>query len=405
MLSATPVNNRFYDLRNQLALAYEGNSEAWRGKLDTSRSIEEIFRNAQKAFNSWSELDVELRTTDKLMRMLDFDFFEILDAVTIARSRCHIEKYYNVSEIGKFPMRLPPISNRPPLTDLSNAITYSEIYDLLLSLTLSIYTPSNYILSSRIEKYADLNHERKNSLTQLGREQGIRRLMSINLLKRLESSIHSFRLTLKRIQGLICSTLDTISHYDPNLILELNDLTSTADFDADDQETDLFTVGKKVKIALEDMDYVTWQRDLEEDFNTLCVLVNMVENITPEHDSKLQMLLSTIAEKIDHPINPGNRKVIIFTAFSDTAEYLYNHASTFALNKFKLHTALITGSINGRTTVPKFKAELNNVLTCFSPISKDKAALMPDGPNQTLICSSPLTVFPKVRIYKIATVS
>ena len=388
MLSATPVNNRFYDLRNQLALAYEGNSEAWRDKLDTTRSVEEIFRNAQKAFNTWSEWDVELRTTDKLMRMLDFDFFEILDAVTIARSRRHIEKYYNVGEIGKFPTRLPPISKRPPLTDLSDAITYSEIYDLLLSLTLSIYTPSNYILPSRMEKYADLNHEGKNSLTQVGREQGIRRLMSINLLKRLESSVHSFRLTLNRIQDLICTTLDTIAHYDPNLTLELNDLTSTVDFDSDDQEMDLFTVGKKVKIALEDMDYVTWQHDLEEDFNTLYVLVNMVADITPEHDSKLQMLLSTIAEKIDHPINPGNRKVIIFTAFSDTAEYLYDHVSAFAQNKYGLHTALVTGSVSGRTTVPKFKADLNNVLTCFSPISKDKAALMPDGPDIDLLIAT-----------------
>lgn len=212
--------------------------------------------------------------------------------------------------------------------------------------------------------------------------------MSINLLKRLESSVHSFRLTLKRIQDLICSTLDTIAHYDPSLTLELNDLTSTVDFDADDQEMDLFTVGKKVKIALEDMDYVTWQHDLEEDFNTLYVLVNMVADITPEHDSKLQMLLSTIAEKIDHPINPGNRKVIIFTAFSDTAEYLYDHVSAFAQDKYGLHTALVTGSVSGRTTVPKFKADLNNVLTCFSPLSKDKAALMLDGPDIDLLIAT-----------------
>ena len=199
MLSATPVNNRFYDLRNQLALAYEGNSDAWIDKISTHRSVDEIFRNAQKAFNLWSEWDVELRTTTQLMRMLDFDFFEILDAVTIARSRRHIEKYYNVNEIGRFPTRLPPISKRQPLTNLENAVTYSEIYNMLLSLTLSSYTPSNYILPSRMEKYAELNHEGKNRLTQAGREQGIRRLMSINLLKRLESSVHSFRLTLQRI--------------------------------------------------------------------------------------------------------------------------------------------------------------------------------------------------------------
>ena len=388
MLSATPVNNRFYDLRNQLALAYEGNSDTWRGKLNTDRSVEEIFRNAQKAFNTWSEWDVELRTTDKLMRMLDFDFFEILDAVTIARSRRHIEKYYNVSEIGKFPKRLPPISKRPPLTDLEDTVTYNEINEMLLSLTLSIYTPSNYILPSRMEKYAALNHEGKNSLTQVGREQGIRRLMSINLLKRLESSVHSFLLTIKRIQDQICSTLDTIAHYDPNLTLELNDLTSTVDFDADDQESDLFSVGKKVKIALEDMDYVTWKQDLEEDFNTLYVLVNTVSKITPEHDSKLQILLDTIAQKIENPLNPGNKKLIIFTAFSDTAEYLYDNVSRFAQSEFGLNTALVTGSVDGRTTVPKFKADLNNVLTCFSPISKDRASLMPDGPDIDILIAT-----------------
>ena len=388
MLSATPVNNRFYDLRNQLALAYEGNSEAWHGKLDAERSVEEIFRNAQKCFNTWSERSVEQRTTDQLMRMLDFDFFEILDAVTIARSRRHIEKYYNIGEIGKFPTRLPPISKQPPLTDLGGAITYSDIYEMLLSLTLSIYTPSNYILPSRMEKYIRLNHEGQNRLTQTGREEGIRRLMSINLLKRLESSVHSFRLTLKRIQDLICSTLNTISNYDPSLTLELNDLTNTVDFDADDQELDLFTVGKKVKIALEDMDYLTWKHDLEEDFNSLYVLVSMVEDLTPEHDSKLQMLLETISEKIAHPINPENRKIIVFTAFSDTAEYLYDHVSSHVQKQFGLHTALITGSVNGRTTVPKFKANLNNVLTCFSPLSKDKAALMPKEPDIDILIAT-----------------
>ncbi len=381
MLSATPVNNRFTDLRNQLALAYEGNSEAWSGKLDSQRSVEEIFRNAQKQFNAWSGRSPEERSTDQLMRMLDFDFFGILDAVTIARSRRHIEKYYNVGEIGKFPTRLPVISKRPPLTDLGSAVTYPEIYEMLLSLTLSIYTPSNYILPSRMEKYASLNHEGKNSLTQVGREEGIRRLMSINLLKRLESSVHSFQLTLTRIQNLISTTLNTIAHYDPAHTLELTDLLQAADLDADDQEADVFTVGKKVKIALEDMDYVTWQHDLQEDFNTLYVLTNMVADITPEHDTKLKMLLETLAHKIENPINPENRKMIIFTAFSDTAEYLYDHVSRYAKENYGLNTALITGTTAGRTTIPKFKADLNSVLTCFSPISKDREALMPDAPD------------------------
>lgn len=350
--------------------------------------MEEVFRNAQKVFNEWSKLDVASRTTDQLMQMLDFEFFQILDAVTIARSRRHIEKYYDVSEIGKFPTRLPPISKRPPLTDLPGAISYSEIYDDLLSLTLSIYTPTNYILPSKLEKYAKLNHEGKNHLTQAGREQGIRRLMSINLLKRLESSLHSFQLTLGRIEQLIAQTLDTIAHYDPTATLELNDLSGVADLDADDQESDLFTVGRKVKIELADMDYVTWRKDLEEDQHTLRMLLKAVSQITPAHDSKLRMLLDTITEKIEHPINPGNKKVIIFTAFSDTAQYLYDHVSAFAGEKYGLNTALVTGSVEGRTTIPKFKADLNNVLTCFSPRSKDKAALMPDGPDIDLLIAT-----------------
>ncbi len=388
MLSATPVNNRFYDLRNQLALAYEGNSSAWKDKLDTNRSVEEIFRSAQKQFNAWSKLAPSQRTTEQLMRMLDFDFFEILDAVTIARSRQHIEKYYNIEEIGNFPTRLPPVTKQPPLTDLNNAITYDEIYELILSLTLSIYTPSNYILPSRLKKYADLNHEGKNSLTQAGREEGIRRLMSINLLKRLESSVHSFRLTLQRIRDMIADTLDTIHTYDPHKIIELKDLTGAADFDADDMESDLFTVGRKVKIALEDMDYLTWQRDLQTDFETLQLLLGMVADITPGHDSKLQTLLQTLAEKQREPLNKDNRKVLIFTAFSDTAQYLYEQVSVYMLRSFGLHTALVTGSVEGRSTVPKFKADLNNVLTCFSPVSKDRAALMPDGPDIDILIAT-----------------
>ena len=388
MLSATPVNNRFYDLRNQLALAYEGNSSAWKDKLDTNRSVEEIFRSAQKQFNAWSKLAPSQRTTEQLMRMLDFDFFEILDAVTIARSRQHIEKYYNIEEIGNFPTRLPPVTKQPPLTDLNNAITYDEIYELILSLTLSIYTPSNYILPSRLKKYADLNHEGKNSLTQAGREEGIRRLMSINLLKRLESSVHSFRLTLQRIRDMIAATLDMIHTYDPHKIIELKDLTGAADFDADDMESDLFTVGRKVKIALEDMDYLTWQRDLQTDFETLQLLLGMVADITPGHDSKLQTLLQTLAEKQREPLNKDNRKVLIFTAFSDTAQYLYEQVGAYMLRSFGLHTALVTGSVEGRSTVPKFKADLNNVLTCFSPISKDRAALMPDGPDIDILIAT-----------------
>ncbi|HIW26532.1 MAG TPA: DUF4368 domain-containing protein [Candidatus Lawsonibacter pullicola] len=308
MLSATPVNNKFIDLKNQLALAYEGDAAQINEKLDTTKSIDEIFRQAQTAFNAWSKLPTDQRTTDALLKTLDFDFFELLDSVTIARSRKHIEKYYNTADIGNFPSRLPPISLRPCLTDLDGAINYNEIYNLLMSLSLTIYTPSSYIMPSKMAKYIDLTHNKGTSLTQKGREEGIRRLMSINLLKRLESSVYSFRLTLDRIKELINGTIQTIKNYrSGGCMLDLTDMSNAQDFDYDDQNTDFFSVGKKVKIDLADMDYVSWQRELEKDADNLELLSLMIADITPEHDTKLQTLFDTIRSKQKHPINPGNR--------------------------------------------------------------------------------------------------
>lgn len=378
MLSATPVNNRFIDLRNQLALAYEGDAAELNGKLDTQKPIDEIFRQAQKAFNAWSKLSAGQRTTEKLLSMLDFDFFTLLDGVTIARSRRHIQKYYNMADIGQFPRRLKPISLRPCLTDLPRAINYKDIYEQLNALNLSIYTPSNYIQPSRLSQYIEQTHNKGNSLTQQGREEGIRRLMSINLLKRLESSVYSFRLTLERINKLIADTIATIQNYqNGGQVLELDDLSAAEDWDADDQNTDFFTVGRKIKIDLADMDYLTWLRDLQSDAETLQLLLFMVADITPAHDSKLRQLFDLIDQKITNPINPDNRKLIIFTAFSDTADYLYQHVSRYAKEKFGLNTAEVTGNVEGRTTIPGLRCDLNTVLTCFSPISKHKDDLMP----------------------------
>ena len=383
MLSATPVNNRFIDLKNQLALAYEGDSAQINEKLDTSTSIDEPFRRAQKAFNVWSRLPAEERTTDALLKMLDFDFFEVLDSVTIARSRRHIKKYYDTTDIGKFPERLKPISLRPCLTDLGDAINYNQIYELLISLNLSIYTPTYYIMASRLSKYEDLTHNKGTSLTQKGREEGIRRLMSINLLKRLESSVYAFRLTIDRVYHLIQSTIETIHVYQSGeQLLDLQDLSDADEFDLDDQNTDYFSVGRKVKIDLADMDYLSWLRDLEKDAENLQLLSLMIGDITPEHDTKLQTLLNLIRKKQEHPINPGNRKIIIFTAFSDTADYLYQQVAPFVKQNFGLNTAEVTGTVDGKTTIPRLQADLNTVLTCFSPISKGRDILMPGSTEE-----------------------
>ena len=389
MLSATPVNNRFVDLKNQIALAYEGESSVLDSKLNISRSIEDIFKQAQGAFNAWSKLEPQDRTTARLLKMLDFDFFELLDGVTIARSRKHIEKYYDTSDIGTFPKRNIPISKRPGLTDLDTAINYNEIFEQLSMLQLCIYTPTLFILPSKLEKYMSKYDSRqvKGGLTQSGREQGIRRLMATNLMKRMESSVYAFRLTLVRIKDYIDKTIETITEFENTSHIQsmvFSDITNIqeTEFDGDDINDDVLAIGKKVKIDLADMDYKTWKHELEKDKEILDLMVCMIADITPEHDSKLQELFDVIDEKQEHPINAGNKKIIIFTAFADTADYLFETVSVYAKKKFSLDTALITGSVDGKTTISGLKADLNTVLTCFSPISKGKNLLLPNNTDE-----------------------
>lgn len=216
--------------------------------------------------------------------------------------------------------------------------------------------------------------------TQANREQGIRRLTAINLMKRMESSVYSFNLTLTRIKDLINSTIETIDRFDKHsgTTLDLTDISDMDEFDAEDQNSDeLFSFGRKVKIDLADMDYVSWRDSLAKDADVLELLTLLVGDITPEHDSKLQELFRVIDNKITHPINEDNKKLIIFTAFADTAGYLYDNVSRYVKDRYGLNTAMVSGSVEGRTTCPKLRADLNTVLTCFSPISKDKELLMP----------------------------
>ena len=342
MLSATPVNNRFGDLKNQLQLAYEGRSSSFDDALGLGKNVDDIFTNAQKVYNHWTKLKAEERTTERLLNDLSYDFFQLLDAVTIARSRSHIMKYYDTSAIGEFPHRLPPISRRPKLTDISNAINFKDIATELDNLNLSIYTPSLYLHDSARNSYT-IDYE-GSGLSIDGREKGLRNLMATNLLKRLESSVNSFRLTLERITAYIDETISLI-----------------------DQEAEEIR-----GFRLRDMDYISWRRDLSADQEVLSMLLLMLEDITPAHDSKLQMLIEDLKEKFAHPINKDNRKVLIFTAFADTADYLYQELAERIKADCGLNVALITGSTEGKCTIPKFECTFNNVLTFFSPISKDK---------------------------------
>lgn len=384
MLSATPVNTKFLDLKCQLELAYEGNAANIDPLLNTSRSINDIFIAAQKAFNKWSKLPAEERTIDSLQKSLDFDFFELLDSVTIARSRKHIQTYYNTKDIGNFPRRLTPLSLRPPLTNLNKAITYNEIFDILMMLNLSVYKPSFFILPSKREKYDKLYDSNKPNanLNQIGREQGISYLMAMNLMKRMESSIYSFRLTLERIQSYISSIVDVIKKFEKHKdeMLSLTDISNMTELDSEDENAeDLLKVGRKMQINLADMDTISWKRDLERDLDNLAILDSMVRDITPEYDTKLQTLINIVETKINNPINSGNRKILIFTAFVDTAEYLYNNIAPKMKAKYGIDTALISGSVDGKSTIKGLKCDLNTVLTCFSPISKDKEMLMPQN--------------------------
>ena len=377
MLSATPVNNRFNDLKNQLQLAYEGESEAFDKLLPTNKGIDDIFRQAQASYNIWANFTPEERTTERLLRMLDFDFFRLLDAVTIARSRKHIQQFYDTTDIGTFPARLKPISRQPQLTDLDTAINYNEIFEQLQLLHLAIYAPSAFIQPSKLSKYRDDEESTTgHRLSIEEREKGIQRLMNMQLLKRLESSVNSFRLTLGRIRDYMQETIDLINRFQTGE--KLISVDDYEDIDGDEDEQD-FTIGKKKnKILLDDMDYVSWKKEIESDLEIIRLLLTMLQSITTDHDSKLQQLVCDLRNKFAHPINGDNKKVLIFTAFSDTAVYLYDYLAETIKSKHGLNVALVTGDVEARSTLKlREKLDFNKVLTLFSPVSKERKAVYP----------------------------
>ncbi len=383
MLSATPVNNRFNDLKNQLALAYEGNSSNINAILNTKRGVDDIFKRAQYHFNKWSKLPSAERTTETLLNMLDFDFFELLDSLTIARSRKHIQKYYDIEEIGKFPKRLKPISHFCNLTQRPDVISYDEIYKELSKLNLSLYAPFNYILPSKMSFYESMYDTivkgGLGSLKQLDRERSLQTLMRINLLKRLESSVDAFRITLSKMLNNIDTTIGEIDKFDSYASKEITAYKEIDNINLDDEDEWLdeeYSIGDKVKINLSDMDRISWREDLTRDREIISYLLEEMGKITPLHDLKLSTLKYIIEEKITNPINKGNKKIIIFTAFSDTADYLYEEIAPYVLDNFNLHTAKVVGSDVNKNTL-KLKNDFHTILTCFSPVSKEKDLIMP----------------------------
>lgn len=395
MLSATPVNNKFTDLRNQLALAYEGESSNLTKHLKTKKTVEAIFKNAQRAFNDWSKLEPEQRTPKAILDSLDIDFFELLDSVTIARSRKHIQTFYDTTDIGHFPKRRAPLSYRCPLTTRNDVVSLNDIFDHLKLLKLSVYAPISYILPSRLKKYEELYDTEvdggKGKLRQVDREKSLVALMTTNLLKRLESSVYSFRKTLQSLSDNHNRVIALIDKFHrKGGVTEISDLEEAMDL-LDDDDGEAFqemSIGKKVQIQLMDMDLASWQQDLSADLEMIDALLASVSKIAPKDDAKLQHLIKHVDDKIEQPINTikgkGNKKVIIFTAFADTGQYLYEQLAPQLWSTQQIHTAMVTGSSPPKSTLKSAKRgyDIQEILTLFSPISKSKAAILPQEPAE-----------------------
>lgn len=374
MLSATPVNNRMNDLKNQVAFITEGTDAA----LDDVgiKSIEQTLKIAQTRFNSWLQQDPATRTIETLLDALNFEYFKLLDVLTIARSRKHVEKYYDTSEIGKFPERLKPLNIKADI-DASNLFAeLKEVNKDIRRLNLATFAPLRYVRSDKLEEYSrkyDLNLDDGTIFKQLDREESLIHLMRVNLLKRMESSIHSFGLTVERMLNGVKDLLDRIDNHEQSDVEEFN----IEEIDQESAEFEPFVVGKKVKVLLQDVDRIRWRQDLEEDHTLLVQLLREAREIDPARDDKLIKLRRLIENKLANPVNNGNKKVIVFTAFADTADYLYDNLAPWIQNKYGLHAATVSGVGTNRLTMPGIRKDLSSILTSFAPISKERDKVDP----------------------------
>lgn len=369
MLSATPVNNRLADLRNQIAFATEGYDTAL---LDHGiASIDNTTRLAQKQFNRWLNLDETERTATRLVEMLGFDYFTLLDLLTIARSRKHIEKYYGTSETGRFPDRLKPINIKSDVDSSGEFRSIREINQEIRRLKLASYAPLRYVLPHKQEaydkKYSTEIRGGEGFFRQVDREESLIHLIRINVLKRMESAVSSFTLTVQRQLEDVKATLARIE----SRAKEFEEI-EIGDVDIDDPVFESLLVGRKVKVLLKDVDLIRWKQDLTWDRNRLATLYTAAAQIGPVRDAKLAALREVIEHKCENPINQGNRKVIVFTAFADTARYLYDQLAPWAKTTLALETALVTGTGQNQTTLPGLRKDLASILTAFAPRAKER---------------------------------
>lgn len=381
MLSATPVNNRMNDLKNQVAFITEGNDQAF---IEHGiESISQVMKDAQRKFTQWfRDSDPDEIDIDALMESLDGGYFRILDMLTIARSRKHIQKYYDTSDIGEFPERLKPITIHSPIDSNNQLKDIGQIYDEISILTLASYSPLKYVRPDKRKEYEekyDMTTKTGSIFKQVDREQSLIHLMRVNLLKRLESSIYSFKLTTKKLIFTIEKNLEKIEeHQKGEIDLDLN----ITEINIDDTELEDLLAGGKTKVLIQDLDLIRWKQDLHNDRDILANLLARIELIDTTRDAKLHELKRRIVEKIEKPINPENKKIIIFTAFADTAKYLYESLGSTLQNEYGLHSALVTGGGSNKTNMPNCRTELSSILTNFSPISKKRDQIFPEEENE-----------------------
>ena len=388
MLSATPVNNKMNDLKNQIAFITEGDDEAFKSYgID---SITQVMRDSQRRFTQWFRNgDPDDLNVNELLESIDGAYFRILDMLTIARSRKHIEKYYDTTNIGKFPTRLKPDTVYPEIDTKGKFKDIGQVYDEISTLTLASYSPLGYVFENKREYYEakyDMETHTGSVFRQVDREQSLIYLMRVNLLKRLESSIHSFKLTTEKLIHLVETNLKQLKdHQNGETDYELN----ITDVDIDDKELEDLLVGGKTKVLIQDIDTIRWKQDLEHDKRILTVLLGNIKLIDVERDAKLKELKRRISEKVDNPFNRDNKKVIVFTAFADTANYLYRELSDWLKNDKGLYSALITGSGNNKTTMKDCRKDLSSILTNFSPRSKNRNEIFPDATKEidVLFCT------------------
>jgi len=378
MLSATPVNNRFNDLKNQLRLAYGGGANEMNRILGHSgRTVEAVFRDAERAFRDWSDSEDGPRTAEGLFRALPSDFLELLDAVTIARSRKHIERFYDTSAVGRFPAHLPAQSETCPISTDPSVVTIKELNDALIARSFCVYTPSQYILPSRREYYDNLTatHTRRGGVIhQAGREYTLKNLMVINVLKRLESSVFSFRKTLT---GILEKNERLLGKLEGGGRVDFDDSADIMGMDDEDALSAL-TMGK-FSIDIKDLDTISYSRDLKAEIEAFRDILAKIEPIDAAHDAKLNRLRELIVEKATKPFNAGNRKLLIFSAFADTVGYLYEVLSPLLARNRNIHAGLVTGQDSPKATIKLEAADFQEVLSRFSPISKERPDLAASG--------------------------